>query len=270
MLGYVGMFFPVTTRTWNPYKAMQTSTNWGRVPNLRHSCNPRPFERLQAKKKLRIFEMGFWKQGRQVTVLVCVWVFSLILFGFSKVCWICFCFFLQISGLICWLVGSVGIPPPLFSWHWVHLGSIAGTTNLIYCSKIIACTFHFVKNPYHRIKYLKPSISGYIKYHQKTLPETNIFPPESGWLGEDPFLLRAGLFSGPSAASFAFKLSFELTSHDGSTIYWGNTQLLDPIHTSSILTYQTLYQNHPKMRPLREYICHGRENSPQFVIPAVM
>ena len=29
-----------------------------------------------------------------------------------------------------------------------------------------------------------------------TLPETNIFAPENGWLEYDPFLLGFGLFSG--------------------------------------------------------------------------
>ena len=29
-----------------------------------------------------------------------------------------------------------------------------------------------------------------------TLPETNIFAPENGWLEYDPFLLGPGLFSG--------------------------------------------------------------------------
>ena len=31
-----------------------------------------------------------------------------------------------------------------------------------------------------------------------TLPETNIFAPENGWLEYDPFLLGFGLFSGAS------------------------------------------------------------------------
>ena len=29
-----------------------------------------------------------------------------------------------------------------------------------------------------------------------TLPKTNIFAPENGWLDDDPFLVGAGLFSG--------------------------------------------------------------------------
>ena len=39
------------------------------------------------------------------------------------------------------------------------------------------------------------------KYTSKltnTLPETNIFTPENGWLEYDPFLLGFGLFSGAS------------------------------------------------------------------------
>ena len=35
-----------------------------------------------------------------------------------------------------------------------------------------------------------------------TLPETNIFAPENGWLEYDPFLLGPGLFSGAFAVSF--------------------------------------------------------------------
>ena len=34
-----------------------------------------------------------------------------------------------------------------------------------------------------------------------TLPETNM-SPENGWLEDDPFLLRSGLFSGALAVSF--------------------------------------------------------------------
>ena len=35
-----------------------------------------------------------------------------------------------------------------------------------------------------------------------TLPETNIFAPENGWLEYDPFLLGLGNFSGAFAVSF--------------------------------------------------------------------
>ena len=35
-----------------------------------------------------------------------------------------------------------------------------------------------------------------------TLPETNMFAPENGWLEYDPFLLGPGLFSGAFAVSF--------------------------------------------------------------------
>lgn len=226
-----------------------------RVVSLTPTCVmasiPRPFKGCKPKKSSRIIRDRFWKQAKAATVLLCLGCLIL----FDSMGLLELCFFLQLSGLICWLVGSVGIPPPLCSWHWIHLGSIVGTTNLIYCSKIISCTFQFCP-----------------KFH---IVESDIW--NQIFLGTSNIIKRPSLrlsFShlktGPFAASVAFKLCFKLTSHDGSTIYWGNTQVLYPIHTSSILTYQILYPNHPKMRPLPEYICHGRENNPQFVIPAVM
>ena len=43
---------------------------------------------------------------------------------------------------------------------------------------------------------------------ESTLPETNIFAPENGWLEYKPFLLRFGLFSGSFAVSFREGNSF--------------------------------------------------------------
>ena len=163
---YVVMFFPhtipVTTRNMEFSRDPVVS---GFSPNLRHGVHPASIWRLQAQKKLQaancsfpVFlveptpsekyycsQIGFifplnrgenknWLKPPPSFVFGCC-------FWLVWVC--CICAFLRISGLICWLVGSVGISPPWYSWHWVHLGSIVGTTNLIYCSKIRSCTFQF-------------------------------------------------------------------------------------------------------------------------------
>ena len=38
------------------------------------------------------------------------------------------------------------------------------------------------------------------RFELYTLPETNIFAPENGWLEYDPFLLGFGLFSGATCS----------------------------------------------------------------------
>ena len=35
---------------------------------------------------------------------------------------------------------------------------------------------------------------GYVSFREGTLPETNIFAPENGWLEDDPFLVGCHLF----------------------------------------------------------------------------
>ena len=154
-----------------------------------------------------------------------------------------FCGFLV---LICWLVGSVGISPPWYSWHWVHLGSIVGTTNLIYCSKIRSCTFQFCPKSI----IVESNIWNQISLGTSNMSlRTNIFPPENGMVGRGSDLLLKGpaYFQGPFAASFAFKLAFWID------VTWRLYNLLEVIRNYFILYIHLAFwrtKNHPKMRPL--------------------
>ena len=69
---------------------------------------------------------------------------------------------------------------------------------------------------FNRVLYYKPSILGYPYFWKHpylcleggTLPETNIFAPENGWLEYDPFLWGWPIFRGGQAVSFREGMCF--------------------------------------------------------------